>query len=259
MSADVFIVPESLDGGSFRLANDISKGLNVKSKIVKSVPVHKFPENSLVIYVGKNAYKENTDPSVRSIISFVSSYDFDEMKNLSIKGQLNNVIPSFSGAAPEDILSFVKDTFKTATIGYIYSEKPDFYLNRLKERLTQYKGLSIEAVSKGDVYKSLNKLINTKRIDVMLITNNSKVFDRRNIQYILESLYRKKIPAIGVSKGLVGKGVLASIYQNKSQIVSRTIDAAEKILKRRTPSISYGKSSVKYDESLARIYNIEVK
>ena len=81
--------------------------------------------------------------------------------------------------------------------------------------------------------KTIRRMLNYDSVDVMLITNDSRIFNRKNIRFVLEALYRKKIPTIGFSRSLVDAGAVAAVFSNEDEVINQTAIAANNFFFRR--------------------------
>ena len=105
---------------------------------------------------------------------------------------------------------------------------------------------------------SLNSFYLAKKIDGFYIPENRNIFNQSNILLVLESLFRKRIPAITSNRSLIRKGSVLTIYASYDDISALTINIMQKLDQWSTlPSENFVRTEVVFDTRLAEKVGIE--
>lgn len=224
--ADVLILsPDNAKAQS--IAEKIKSQIPNQTVIISDVP-SAVKEPDLVITLGSKLLNDHrNDLNAPTLASFVSPSQF--MRGEFRRG--NPVEPVYSVADPISLLDFLEKNFGESRIGYIYTGQKDEYVDML-ERITEVSKVSFVPfkMESDDVFKTLRRAVSSRKIDVMLISNDSTIFNRKNIRFVLEALYRKKIPTIGLSKSLIDAGAVAAVYTEEDSLITQTIARANNFL-----------------------------
>ena len=90
--------------------------------------------------------------------------------------------------------------------------------------------------------------------DQSLVSENREIYNRDSILYVLESLYRNRIPVVSTNKALIGKGSLLTIYISNDEILSSLIETIRRYRKK-DPSLNtenFAEPTIVFDENLAK-------
>lgn len=219
VTADILIVsPENPH--ALELANKIKDQITGEKIVVSSNP-NLVPSPELIITVGTSTLKGlRSDLNAPTIAAFVSPHDFEFLdKTIAVP-----TAPVYSTADPNQVVEFLQDNFPGSRIGYVYEDEKDPYLISM-ELAAHELGVNIVPIElQGNIFKTYRRVFRKKAIDIMLITNSSHIYTVKNIRFVLESLYREKIPAIGLTKQIVKAGAVAAIYADEKDIVASTVD-----------------------------------
>lgn len=201
------------------LAESIKKDLAQTVEIVESLDSQQHYE--LIITVGTEKFQEASQRQSQTpvIAAFISPHDFENIHKQY--GALS--YPIFSAASPRNVIRFLEMNFKGARIGYVYKGEKDAYLKDLDAYAndSDITLVPIELVS-DNLFKTYRRTFQRNLVDIMLVTNDPNVYTSRNIRFALESLYREKIPAIGLSKQTVKAGAVAAVYTEMDAVVAET-------------------------------------
>jgi len=219
------------------LAPNNAKAQSVAEQIKSQIPNQKVvisddknavESPDLVITLGSKLLNDHAkELNAPTLASFVAPSQF-------IRGSFqggNPVEPVYSVADPIALLDFLEKNFGSSRVGYIYSGEKDEYVDML-ERISQVSEISFVPfkMESDDVFKTLRRVVSSRKIDIMLISNDSRIFNRKNIRFVLEALYRKKIPTIGLSKSLIDAGAVAAVYSEEQSLIAQTIARANNFL-----------------------------
>lgn len=103
---------------------------------------------------------------------------------------------------PECLINQIGKDFPNKRIGYMYSNPSDPIVALALDADVQ---IIPERVT-GNIFNHLRRLREREDIDVMLIGNDHGVYTSRNIRFVLEDLYRNRIPAVSLSSTLLNAG-----------------------------------------------------
>lgn len=213
------------------------KALAVAAQIKSQIPYQKVvisddknavESPALVITLGSKLLNDHAkDLNAPTLASFVAPSQFSRG---NFRGD-KPVEPVYSVADPIALLEFLEKNFGSSRVGYVYSGEKDEYVDML-ERISQVSEISFVSfkMESDDVFKTLRRVVSSRKIDIMLISNDSRIFNRKNIRFVLEALYRKKIPTIGLSKSLIDAGAVAAVYSEEQSLIAQTIARANNFL-----------------------------
>lgn len=225
----------------------------VGEKVVVSSSLSKSHEYSLVVTLGSSILDQYAN-EIKSphIATFISPHEYKKLE-MAVFTESSAV---FSAASPKKFLEFISETFGKVSIGYVYTDKDDIYLSEL-ERIVADDNIRIVATPllDQDIFKTYRHLFEDN-IDVMLVTSNPDIYTSRNIRYVLEMLFRQKVPAVTFSKSLLNAGAAASLYSPEYLIVDRTASAINNYLKTETLHVaSYADSPIiGIDEKMLKLF-----
>lgn len=251
---EIVILSPSGKGKASQIAQAISKQLENHYRVRIETDPSLIDNADLSVILGKKLFAQhkNTITSPR-IVSFISPFDFQELSNNTNESTL----VSYTGASPQTVSQFIKETLGKVKVGYIFSDPADRYLKEL-EKASEGNFLVVSVEAKNDVYGALNELIE-RDIDVLLVTNNSSVYSGSNIRFTLEALFRNRIPAISLSRSL-SAGAVATVYASDKDVISHTASAARQYLESKTHKFdSYADAHVEIDKDMARIYSFSLQ
>lgn len=220
-TADVSIIaPES------KKAQYIKNELSNRLSLISSLKNHDL---NVLVTIGSSTY---LDPSAKNggpyFPLFLSPYEHRAIPDRE------DVFPVFSEPAPGPLLDQLAVWFGAARIGYIYKGR-DPFSSALIEQANR-KGINLVPLDIGndDVFDGITDLAR-KGIDLMLVSKHPDVYTSRNIRFVFESLYRKRIPAIATSDSLLNAGAIATIspderivIEDVAQYISTLFKAADK-------------------------------
>lgn len=243
--------------GTLLLIPDNAKARQIATRISNSIPdskiatdIEKNTPYDLIITVGDqafSAYAKNLHTP--HIAAFVSYNLFNTTEPTSYQR-----IAVYNTPSPLDLQSSLRKYFGEAAIGYLYSDPNEPYLNVLKRG-----GLNIAEMplQDGDVFKSLRNLYSNSKLKAFYISENRDVFDRKNILYVLESLYRNRIASVSSNIALQSRGTLLSITVDEEDIIQKTISIAKKWKPSGPTDIhNFVEPRIIFDDKLARSIDI---
>ncbi|MFK5893939.1 MAG: hypothetical protein QM504_12025 [Pseudomonadota bacterium] len=210
-----------------------SIAVKIKEKLIdKNIVISENPnavENpELVITLGsellKTHGKQLNAPTIASFVSPSEYFNSNILNNFPSE-------PIYSVVSPRFLMSFLEESFGNARVGYIYVGEKDPYIKEL-EFISSFSETKIVPIKlrNNDVFKTIRRILSNRSIDVMIVSNNSSVFNRKNIRFVLEALYRKKIPTVGLSQTLVDAGAVAAVFSKEDAIIEQTISSANSYL-----------------------------
>lgn len=228
-------------------------------KVVISADPSAVPNPELVITLGSGLLRAFGEKiNAPTIASFVSPSEYSTL----LKQNTNPSEPVYSVVSPRSLMAFLDETFGPVRVGYIYAGEKDSYITELEilSNISEAKIVPIP-LADNDVFKTLRRLFSSRTVDVMIISNDTRVFNRKNIRFVLEALYREKIPTIGFSNNLVDAGAVAAVFSEEDAMVDQTIASANTYLLTRTfgDGMYASLSGVTYKKALVDRYNISLK
>ena len=96
---------------------------------------------------------------------------------------------------------------------------------------------------------------------MMLLSNEFSVYTSRNIRYVLEDLYRHRIPAIAMSQSLIKAGATLAIVPDTNALVKAIAKATQDIesgLSPITSNVYVNFGTFLENQALVKRYNIVI-
>lgn len=125
----------------------------------------------------------------------------------------------FIDQPPGRSLSLIEKVLpKARQVGVIYSPQGLANIGPLSQEAARRR-MSLrlaEIAPSGDVAAGLRQVL--PESDVLLLQPDTLVINANNVQHVLLTTYRYRIPVIGFSQGLVKAGAVAAVYSTPAQI-----------------------------------------
>jgi ABC transporter substrate binding protein len=178
-------------------------------------------EPGLLVPVGLKATKSvagqyQGTASVLALMVPRSGYEAIDWPAGTMRRRLSAV---FIDQPPARSLGLVESLFPRATkVAIVVSETPQVALKpMLTEAARRRLSLVQERVDDPvGVAAALRRVL--PEADVMLLVPDATVINAGNVQNVLITTYRYRVPVVGFSQGLVGAGVVAAVFSTPSQI-----------------------------------------
>ena len=252
----LFLSAQSI-AGTLILIPENTKARQIATELTKGIPdseisttLTKDAEYDLIITVGNQAFlslgQNLKTPHIAAFVSYnlINSVEPTPYQRIAV----------YNNPSPIDLQASLRKYFGEAEIGYIYSDPQEPYLNFLKSSGVNIADIALE---NGDVFKSLRSLYSHSKLKAFYISENRNVFDRKNILYVLESLYRNRIASISSNIALQSRGTLLSIVVEESDIIQKTISIAKNWKPNATiEPHNFVKPRIIFDDKLAQSIDI---
>lgn len=196
-----------------KFANVIANQL--KDHSVKINPKKENPSD-VVVAVGNTALVNLASKATITIGSYISYDTYD-----SLPDNQKPKIVIFSDPDPSSLVQAINSNFPKKKIGYILGSGKEPYLSLLQE--AGLKTITYNIDDEG-IFKTLSNAYRDDVTKVFLISENREVFNKNTILYVLESLYRNRIPAISMNKALIKKGSTLTVYTNPENVANKTVE-----------------------------------
>lgn len=202
------------------IAPESTKALSIKHELsdrlsqIFSVKDHDL---HVLVTIGSSTYLDSPGKNRRPYFPlFLSPYE-----HRAVSDQ-DGVFPVYSEPAPGPLLDQLVDWFGAARIGYIYRGRDPFSSDLIEH--ARRAGIHLVALDleKDDVFEGIAELA-SKGIDVMLVSKHPDVYTSRNIRFVFESLYRKRIPAIATSDSLINAGAIATVSSDEQVVIEDVV------------------------------------
>jgi len=248
--ADVIILT-SRSQYALEVANKIQLGIKAPSEIKHSIDHVK--DTDIVVALGNEALAEAERKASKKIVASFIGYSGRNNKNIK------TII--YAEPSPETLAHFFDVNFNKARIGILYSPKDREYIERINSSLKTGNNELIPIVSTGDTFVEINKLIRMD-IDLLFIRNDDAIYKPGNIRFVLETLFRKRIPVITNTKSLLKAGATAAITPDEELIIRETIEAINLLSSGKVNSIPYRfieTAKTDTNKSMIKILNVKIK
>lgn len=134
----------------------------------------------------------------------------------------NRIIRISSTPGPEAIGKFANENFKNIRIGILTEgtdEEKDF-VGKLQTSVT-VSSISIVPVEvkAGDTISGIKNLV-SKNVDVVFIQRSSNIYKNSNLRFVMEYLFRQRVPVITTIPGLLKAGAVVSMNVRDEDVIS---------------------------------------
>lgn len=204
------------------MAKKVQAGLKDPSTITYRLD----PSNrsSVIIALGIDAIHQ---PKIESYPAIVSAF-INYSDSAQIGDSVMHII--YADPSPARVAEFIDKNFTDARIGFLYTEADVGFAEQISTSLRGRKNELIKLKFNGNVFDGITDLTKSK-IDLMLIGRNRDIYQPENIRFVLESLFRKKVPVITTSKQLVKAGAVASIAPSDDEVIAAIHRSVNALLK----------------------------
>jgi hypothetical protein len=198
------------------LSGNLSGVTSSRIQINPEVPLNNSTDTA--IFIGSLDASVAMHVSAEKSIVITTPYQFDDYKVLAPDAMFVSLLPT-----PKEVVQNLTLNFPGARVGVLH--RGDDYFQDL-QKATEDSSIKLvgRETHSEDIFKDLRFLLKTNPIDIFLITADPEIYSSANVRYLIEALYRKRIPTVALTDQLLGSGVIGSIYVPNSLIVESTID-----------------------------------
>lgn len=195
-------------------------GQSFKSKLAEALQnTEKFPSKiseRIVVTLGYQAYLEHrTQENVVLIAAIISRDQYKSLPPVS-----KRAFAVFSDPQPEKLNQAIKKYLPNRTIGY-FTQSTELLLKDIISDTSRYRPYRY---IEGDLYRSFSNIYSNNPPNAFLVTENREIYNRESILYVLESLYRNRIPVVSTNKALIGKGSVLTVYVSNEEILESLVE-----------------------------------
>lgn len=250
--ADVLILTPDSDYAR-ELAGQLKSRIQPPSRVVHLLDVNS--ETELVVALGRDSFLNATENTQLPVVgSFLSSVDRPTAKS---KASTYRV---FSDPSPELIAEFLRVRFPNSNIGYIYTDDEAPLVNRMHEALKDSTTRLEPVRFSGNTFSDIRTL-SRKRIDAMLISKNREIYHPERVRFVLEALFRKKMPVVSMSASLVPAGATVSVAPTAEAVINTTSEAVNTLISGELPApqrAAYAAGvTIEVNPTMSRYFNID--
>lgn len=166
----------------------------------------------------------------------------------------------YADPSPAAQFRLIRQLFhRNVRVGIIVGEHSERLRNLYREAAV---GADVEPVfekasASGGVTTPLNRFRN---VSVLLAAPDSGVWTGNNLRVLLESSYRRNLPLVGFSTGMVSAGSLATSYSALDDVMAQLRELVASVLSGRTPPPQYPRYwRVIVNENVARSMGIPLE
>lgn len=199
----------------------------------------------IVVTLGYQAYLEQRTRQDAILVAAFITYDqFYASPPLS-----KTAFAVFSDPPPLKIEQAIRDFLPNRTIGFFDLEN-ELYLHSFSayhEQLRPYRYVE------GDLFRSFSGIYSSSPPGAFLISENREIYNKNSILFVLESLYRNRIPVISTNKALIGKGSTLTVYVPNDAIYQKLVELLERLNKKDSPpdKENFAEAEIVFDKKLA--------
>lgn len=224
-------------------------GQSFKSKLTEALKNKaKFPSRiseRIVVTLGYQAYLEHrTRDNIVLVAAFISRDQFYSLPPVTKKKYV-----IFSDPQPDKINQEITKYLPNRTVGY-FNQSTEQLLKDLISDNSRYQSYRY---IEGDLYRSFSNMYSASPPNAFLVTENREIYNRDSILYVLESLYRNRIPVISTNKALIGKGSVLTVYVSNEEILASLIETLRKYNNqdRTLKTENFAEPTIVFDKKLA--------
>ncbi len=239
---------------SLEVANKIRLGIATPSVIRHAI--QDVGPTDRVVALGNEALEKAKGLKAEIIVgSFINYAGLDE-------STVNDINIIYSDPSPQSIAHFIDLNFKSTKFGFITTKSESVFIDEIKSSLYPPNHNELITVEhNGDTFVALNKLTKME-IDILFIGNSLEIYKANNIRFVLESMFRKRIPVITSSKALVKAGAAASIAPDEDAVIRETYNTINQFVNS-NEKVTYkrfiDKTVVDTNKSLIKILNVQIR
>lgn len=134
----------------------------------------------------------------------------------------NRIIRISSTPGPEAIGKFANENFKNIRIGILIegTDEEKEFIGKLQANVT-VSSISIVPVEvkAGDTISGIKNLV-SKNVDVVFIQRSSNIYKNSNLRFVMEYLFRQRVPVITTIPGLLKAGAVVSMNVRDEDVIS---------------------------------------
>lgn len=233
--------------------------VQLKSRIATSSRImHALDINSdteLVVALGRDSFLEASEKTKVPVVgSFLSP--LDQVNNPSDRPRY--II--FSDPAPEQIAAFLASRFPNSVVGYIYTADEAQIVQSVQDALKGTNTRLESLLFSGNTFSDLRGL-SRKGINAMLITKNRAIYNPERVRFVLEALFRKKMPVVSTSTALVPAGATVAIAPSPEAVINATSESVNELLNdppKAPPAAAYVEDmTVEVNRTMSEYFNID--
>ncbi len=231
-------------------------GQSFKSRLTEALRNSDTPPSQtnerIVVTLGYQSYLEHRlQKDIVLIAAFISREQFKNLPPVS-----KNVYVIFSDPQAEKLNQAISKYLPNRTVGYL-NQTSEILLEDLISDTSRYRPYRY---IEGDLYGSFSNMYSSSPPNAFLVTENREIYNRDSILYVLESLYRNRIPVVSTNKALIGKGSLLTVYVSNEEILSSLIETIRKY-RNKDPSLkteNFAEPTIVFDKNLAEKVGVVV-
>lgn len=185
---------------------------------------------SLLTSLGDSGAKENialgfgdqlveSMPDIEKVFIVGSNLGADTSGYITSK---NRIIRISSTPGPEAIGKFANENFKNIRIGMLIEgtdEEKDFVGKLQASVIVSSISIVPVEVKAGDTISGIKNLV-SKNVDVVFIQRSSNIYKNSNLRFVMEYLFRQRVPVITTIPGLLKAGAIVSMNVRDEDVIS---------------------------------------
>lgn len=236
------------------VAVQLKSRIATPSRITHALDVDSDTE--LVVALGRASFLEASEKTEVAVVgSFLSP--LDQVNSTSNRPRYR----IFSDPSPEQIAAFLSSRFPNSVVGYIYTDDEAQIVQSVQDALQGSNTRLETLLFSGNTFSDLRKLSRKGIINAMLITKNRDIYNPERVRFVLEALFRQKMPTVSTSTALVPAGATVSIAPSPEAIINATSKSINELLNdppHAPPAEAYVEdTTVEVNRTLSEYFNID--
>lgn len=235
------------------VAEQLKSRIATSSRITHALDVNS--DTDLIVALGRDSFLEASEKTEVPVVgSFLSP--LDQVNEPSSKPRYR----IFSDPSPEQIAAFLASRFPNSVVGYIYTDDEAQIVQRVQDALKGSNTRLESLLFSGNTFSDLRSL-GRRDINAMVITKNRDIYNSERVRFVLEALFRKKMPVISTSTALVPAGATVSIAPSPEAIINTTSKYVNELLNdppHAPPAAAYVEdTTIDVNRTMSAYFNID--
>ncbi|MFT7052891.1 MAG: hypothetical protein ACJAU1_000441 [Psychromonas sp.] len=159
--------------------------------------------------------------------------------------------------SPDVVARFLSKQFTNVKIGFIYYDENDPFLTLSNNN--HYDGVRfIGRRATKDLFSAARRLRERDKVDLFLVTNDTRVYTGKALRFLLEDMYRQNLPVMSLSAQLVHAGAAFALVPNVKDFTTQTVAIAQKLTRKKDiPYVQFAETyEVVINEGLLKRFGI---
>lgn len=210
------------------VAEKLKSHIKPPSRIVHTLDVNSSTD--VVVALGRESFLHaSANTSVPVVGAFLSIVDQAPSPSKTVRYRI------LSDPSPQKMADFLEKKFPNSVVGFIHTDEEALFVHEMHQALQGSSTRLESIIFSGNTFSDIRHL-DRKGIDLMLISKNRDIYHSGRIRFVLEALFRKKVPVVSMSAALIPAGATVSVSPSVEAVVQVTSSYANSLVDGRFPA-----------------------